>query len=526
MTAGNAGDFSFSISLDQQAATRDFESFKAKTTGGLKSIDQATKPTAKALGAMSGALGSAGVAGAGFARGLGDIAGLLAGGGGLALALTATVAVVGKVAEAFGEARESAKTFGQAVDAAITSQAQARIDSLADLQKGVLALERQVRDFGKSGELVLVETLRQRKEANEAALVRAQRQLAIVEEQAKRSGVEASVLRREGVADTAEMDAMRVKALSATVDRINKDLKATSTELERAEKLAIDLAFRRAEEGEPARKKQEQQEAERIAKEAAARRKAIDDEREKERAAIEAHEKMLRQQQERAEAEREAELYAATERRLEIAREEAKEKQVIAEHHNKWMQIAERNRINEAKRAHKEAQDEIIGATRAASATAASAGLVFVDALFAGEKLEQALLHAVDMIARQAGSFTIGKGIEAMANGMALLSNPISAPAAPAAFAIGGTLLAAGVALGGVVPGAIGMLAGGGGGGTQGVDRFDGGVNMPSPTSGPRSDDGGPVVINISYGVTGPRADETAALVSDSLRVARRRGHA
>lgn len=183
-------------------------------------------------------------------------------------------------------------------------------------------------------------------------------------------------------------------------------------------------------------------------------------------------------------------------------------------------QAAEEERIRKEKTdreaaALKARNDFIAGQVQAAAAGLASASQQYLSDRIAGEKHAEEKFAASVMA--QAGSALVGYGTQAI--GMAALSalNPLTAPLAPAQFAGGAALIAAGIGLGAVAP-SLNI------GGTSAAKK-DAGVNR-SPRQSTRTGtdaSSGEVYIFNNYGVSGPLADDQVRALERTQARANRR---
>lgn len=186
---------------------------------------------------------------------------------------------------------------------------------------------------------------------------------------------------------------------------------------------------------------------------------------------------------------------AAQEERTRIAKEEAEKRTAIAE--------AER-------------QAQVDNLTSLATSAASAVGRFAAEAAMGQEAALQNLLSAA---AQAAGGQIVLKGGEVIATGIAgtLTGNP----AGPGQIIGGAALVAAGSAVQTGGPAAIQSLLGmaGGGGGTSGAARDRG-----AAPRAPRSEGGGgPLVVNVSYGVAGPLPEDTAREIARAMKAGNRR---
>jgi len=145
----------------------------------------------------------------------------------------------------------------------------------------------------------------------------------------------------------------------------------------------------------------------------------------------------------------------------------------------------------------------------------------YVEARIKGEKDAEAMFVA--SIMAQAGQALVGYGIQAIGRGVLEASNPVTAVLAPGSFGTGAALIGAGVGLGGVSAG-IGHISAGGTIGKELPDKKAAKDKGASPGRGGSGSGGGPLVVNVAYGVGGPLPEDTAREISKAVNTGRRRG--
>jgi hypothetical protein len=209
-----------------------------------------------------------------------------------------------------------------------------------------------------------------------------------------------------------------------------------------------------------------------------------------------------------AEAEMEAEITAAAERkslqlrsletdqmiqrlRTEVAEEESKKREAIAKH-----------------------EGETLSRAISTTATTVVDGLV---GIAAGQ--EGAVEAMITSLSRQAGGFITLEGGKALSAGIAGAS--LGNPMAPGQIATGIGLIAAGAAVAAGGPAAVSALMGKGQTGSTSPSGA-----MRDPGASPRTSGGGtggPLVLNVTYGVAGPLPEDTARAIHRELRSGDRR---
>ncbi len=205
-----------------------------------------------------------------------------------------------------------------------------------------------------------------------------------------------------------------------------------------------------------------------------------------------------------------ADAFAARDMEIKAAKQAQEERTRIARE-----QAEERNKIAETER-----QVQVDAITSAASEAAAAIG-VFAAEAASGQ--EAAFANLLSAAAQQAGGMVVLEGGKLLAGGIAgaLVGNP----AAPGQIAGGLGLVAAGTAIQTGGPAAVQSLLGmaGGaapsGGGATSAAR-DRGASPRSPRSG---GEGGPLVVNVAYGVAGPLPEDTAREIAKAVKTGNRR---
>jgi hypothetical protein len=468
-----------------------------RVVGGLDRIGGKSGADAeKAVRSLGFALGNAGGRGSELLGVVGDLAGALSGGG-LAIGLTAVALAAGKVYEAYQEAEAQSRAFSEAISATqqtAIDRATGRLQAYEERLKGV---SKELRQFGMSaGERAIDDSssdLRNaegRLRSTRDALMRAN-DLALIrpDDQGNREAL-AGLVKRE------KLEAAQVATLRETIPKQEKLLDLSERQVEAAI--------------------QKREEAERLARlisdeEQARRREAnemqadLDANTQRERAIVKlAEEEAAAKETLRKFDEDRERAHAAT---LEDLRIERKNRaiQTAEEEAAAVIAIAEQAAANE--------QAVMLGLANATLGIAANSIDQLTTALIEGQ--DRALETFAVSVFKQAGTALIGLGIQTVGRGLAASSNPLTAALAPADFAMGGTLIGAGLALGGV---GAGLGVGFGLTGAGGADGSSAGALSPardpgagsggaSPsTSGPTP---APVTVVFNYGV-GPAPEKMA----------------
>lgn len=199
-----------------------------------------------------------------------------------------------------------------------------------------------------------------------------------------------------------------------------------------------------------------------------------------------------------AEKERNKEAKAVAKERERIAKEEAKEKEKIEKEHQESMRAMAIGGIS-----------VVAGATQD-----------YLNARIKGEKDAEAAF--AQSIMAQAGQALVGYGTQLLGAAVVSASTGLL-PVAAMQGAEGAGLIASGIALGGIAAG-IGHTAASGKIGQALPDkesRTDRGASSRSRGGG--TSGGGPLVINVSYGVGGPLPEDTAREIAKVMRTGNRR---
>jgi hypothetical protein len=147
----------------------------------------------------------------------------------------------------------------------------------------------------------------------------------------------------------------------------------------------------------------------------------------------------------------------------------------------------------------------------------------YLDDVITGQENAEAALAT--MLMRTAGQALIGSGIDLGGRAVVSAFTPGLQPLAAAQGAAAAGLIASGVALGGTATG-IEHMAAGGQIGRPLPDKKSATDRGASPRSSRGGGDGGPLVINISYGVGGPLPEDTAREIARVQRTGNRRSGA
>lgn len=506
------------LTVDMSQANREIDRTREKALslgGAAERLDRASMKAAKGIGAMGPALGAMSRSSSEALRGLGDIAGLIGPGGGLAVGLTLTVGLVVKGYEAWKEYSENSKIAQQAIDGILPALnrmtkdgLQPGIDAVARLRKEFNELGKERVQIDREAQAALVESLEKQQETIEARL-------------------------RGGIGVTGETGEQVTKILNARLvtiresiesarqtynDLVVEDLRRFGADTEAAERKAREAAGPGGNEladGSTignvvrARARKEEEEARKIA--------------EAERASE--WDRSIKDEQDRLKAERDAQ--ADHERMmLDIERDSARERNAIFKE-----QANERKRIaDDEKRQQVETARAVGEGVGGALATTANATAVLMAA--GAEERNQIAAELLAAESVRAGGAISLKGAELVGTGaaVALGSGGLLSPLAAAQIAGGVALIGAGaaIAVGGpaAIPQLLGVVGGVGGsvGGGAPRDRGinTGGGRRRSRNSGEGSETG-ITQVTINYGVAGPTAEDQARELNRRNLLAERR---
>jgi hypothetical protein len=201
------------------------------------------------------------------------------------------------------------------------------------------------------------------------------------------------------------------------------------------------------------------------------------------------------------------------------AKESAKElKRIRKEQADAEEQIA-KDKAKALKAIEKQQQDFFVGAAQGAFSNVLSASQGYIEAKIKGEK--DAEQKAVASFLSATGQQLVGSGTRAIFEG--LIANAAIPGSGIPLMATGAAAIAAGIGMGAGGAAVSASVAGGGGSGEKMAARDRG----ASPRSSSGGGSGGPLVINVSYGVGGPLPEDTAREIAKVMRTGdRRRGAA
>jgi hypothetical protein len=195
------------------------------------------------------------------------------------------------------------------------------------------------------------------------------------------------------------------------------------------------------------------------------------------------------------------------------AKEAARERERIAKEEAKAKAEAE-----------KQFTQMFISAGQQAAATALSTSQDYIEAKIKGEK--DAEQKAVASFLSATGQQLVGSGTRAIFEGLIMSSNPLTPGMGAGMIATGAAAIAVGMGMG-AGGAAMAHTAAGGTVGSPLPEKSASRDRGASPRSSSGGGSGGPLVINVSYGVGGPLPEDTAREIAKVMRTGdRRRGAA
>jgi hypothetical protein len=153
--------------------------------------------------------------------------------------------------------------------------------------------------------------------------------------------------------------------------------------------------------------------------------------------------------------------------------------------------------------------------------TALTVGQDYLDAKIQGEK--NAELKSVASFLSATGQQLVASGTRAIFEGAIISANPVTPGAGLPMMAMGGLAIAAGIGMGAAGTG-VAHTAAGGTIGKELPDKEAAKDKGASPGRGGSGSGGGPLVVNVAYGVGGPLPEDTAREISKAVNTGRRRG--
>lgn len=207
--------------------------------------------------------------------------------------------------------------------------------------------------------------------------------------------------------------------------------------------------------------------------------------------------------------------YEQEQRDLEAAEKE--KTRIAAEAEKKRKEDAERlakEKADAVKAIEKQQADFVGGIQQAAASQLLSTGQAYIDAKIKGEK--DAEQKAVASFLSATGQQLVASGTRAIFEGAIISANPLTPGAGLPMIGMGAAAIAAGVGMGAAGTAMAPPPEAKGGGGAA-RDRG------AAPRSSRGGSDGGPLVVNVSYGVGGPLPEDTAREIARVMRTGNRR---
>lgn len=140
----------FHVRVDAKQAQRELDATRASAFamgGALEKIDRASTVAAKGVGALTPALGSLSRSSSEVLRGMGDLAGMIGPGGGLAIGLTVAVSGAVKLYEAWKEYAENGRVAQQATDAIIPALNRLTDNALKPAEEAIKRMSKELAEL-------------------------------------------------------------------------------------------------------------------------------------------------------------------------------------------------------------------------------------------------------------------------------------------------------------------------------------------------------------------------------------------
>lgn len=419
------------------------------------------------------------------------------------------------------EAASNAKIWQTALRETNEVQRQGALKSTQDLVKALQDAQAEIRNFGKTAAEVRLAQAGETVKATEQTLAILEKNLPGLEARAKPQGRrQLSFLQQIGVTDVfTEEEKEDFKMQNALVESAKrrraeltdelKKQKAALTDLESATKQIAKLDESKKTRGGGGRAGKS--DADRMREmEAQAEIDAWKSRTERDRAEREERKRDAEEQRRLA-----LDIIGARERAEEDA--ERKRKKLAEEAAKERIRIAKEEAEAKAKAEH-EFQSAVSEMTMNGVGIAVSATQQYIDARIKGEEAAEAAFAA--SIMAQAGQALISYGTQL--GGKAIMDAFIAPPLAAAEGAAAAGLIAAGIGLGGAAT-AVQHTAGGGTVGKPMGDRSGATDRGAAPRTGGGGGSGGPLVVNVSYGVGGPLPEDTAREIAKVMKTGNRR---
>ncbi len=508
---------------------------KAKSSNGamvrwqerMKDVQSKMGPSAAAISSVASALGQTGGEVAKVVNAAGQMAAAFGAGGPWAVAIVGATLLADEYAKAEAEIAANAKIADEALKAFGANLTQNSGKGLEFIKQKADEAARAVRDFGKTSEEVTIANAR----------------LEIADTERRIRGLDEAIQRRErniGIARQEMNDPAIIKSRQDIIDRLRTVAEETTLMKEtiaRRNELTATLKNQQDETRRLITAQRTLRELEDLPEGSADLMAAAGGGIRTTGSSIAAGMRQAEidrwnERVKRDKAERQAQLAKIKEDRdLAAMRADAifkAEEDRAKESARRLKEIADQRRREEeeARRAEEAARQAELR-DQEQKFTALATGMATAVGRFATEAAmgqEEALANLLSAAAAQAGGMITLEGGKILAAGIAgaLVGNP----AAPGQIVGGAALVAAGTAVQTGGPAAVqsllgmaGMGAGKASGGDSGAAR-DRGAAPRSPRGG---GDGGPLVINVSYGVGGPLPEDTAREIAKVMKTGNRR---
>lgn len=503
---------SFALQLDGSMADAQLAKTRASAmslgggfgslTKGLEGVDKAEREVSKGLRGLGGVMGGLSPQVMGVVGGLGDLAGILTGGG-LTIGLAAAAFAASKLYEAYKEGAENAKVFDQAIEAMNTTISSRHIGILQTYTKRVDDLTQALRTFGMTSSQILADDLQVQEQTLLASKSNLEKHTKDMARELKAWSMVDPSLRPadkdpEAMLQIYEASKKRLEDVNLTLDGITPKVNEAIAKGLKLDALTGKVA--KSAKGGGAASRADNSDAQ-----IAAYNKGMQAEDDLARKAD--MELMARAQREyQIEEDKRQKILDAEiawhDKRLEIQQSAARESEAI------WRTMAQDISIT-------------------AFGNAVGAMQEFFDLSISGSKYaaETAAAHFL----QSTGNQIVAMGVQNVVKGGLYALDPLTAAAAPGLIA--GGLAAIGV---GAAMGAGGSALGADVSRRQAAEKRDSSIERDRGNAarergtGGRSrssgrSDGGGITINVQYGVSGPPAEDTARMLSERLRLSNRR---
>ena len=476
-----------------------------------KDLQQRLAPTAAAISFVSGALGQTDTAIGKVVAGVGQAAAAFGAGGPWGLALAGSVIAVQAYRQE-SEKVEAALGVWRDQLSVVTPAQLAFKSAVADSAREASNLEEAYKNYGRTAHEVAIATATATKAELEAKLENIDRteRLRQANVNAAQSALESAKLRGSGIDDAKERLDIAVE-IQARVRRDGEQYRSEVKSLE-------DSVWRIADAWAGVEKKAKETKAE-SSKAIAKIDPLLADFQGEGMDGFGAGPSVGETRQAKAIARREAAIARREAETADMIAADVAARQIQADNEKAFQENTERQAQEHYARMQALRAEYVSQTTSALTTVGAALGTLAVDSATGAE---DAFASFVKAASSAAGGFVQLEGGKQIAKGLAYLADPFTAPLGAAPLAVGLGLVAAGAAISAGGPAAVSALTGSKGAAATGAT---GAAREPgaSPRSAGSTGGGGPLVVNVSYGVTGPLPEDTAREIQKATRTAGRR---